>query len=396
MSNRKINLLIELNSFDKGGLEKVVLDSALRFNKEEFNVVIVAIKKIGLLSEIARKNGIRVYTLERFESSILKYLYFIYIILKNKIDISCSHFSHAGYLFYWILRIPNITFIHNVYAFLSDDMMGKLRTYDKFITTYVSVSKKATEYAVNKIGLSKNKIITVPNGLIIEEHEERLNKINKINRSDFGLSENDYVFLNVASYNLHKGHYLMADAMMKILKERSDIKILCIGNVIVEDHINKFKNYLKENGLEKNILMPGHYTNIESFYDISDAFLLPSFIEGWSIAMNEAMFYEKPMILSNTGGASEVIENSDIGILIESEYGDISNLDCKILDYNAYEKRTFETSQLLADAMINFANKKEYWKEAGKNGREKIVNLYNFDKVVLKYEDIIIDILKKK
>lgn len=395
MKDKRINILIELDSFDKGGLQKVVLDSALRFDKEKFKIFIVSIRNTGLLAETAAKNGIKVYNLEKFGNPRLKMLYLAYIILRNKIDISCSHFSHEGYRIYKFFNIPNITFIHNVYAFLSNEMIKKLKSYDELINTYISVSKNATNYAVEKIGLNKDKIVTIPNGIIIEEHEERLKNLKKIKRSDYGLDENDYVFLNVASYNLHKGHYLMAEAMMKILKKRKDIKILCIGNVIVESHVEQYKKYLKENNLENHIIMPGYLTNIESFYDISDAFLLPSFIEGWSIAMNEAMFYEKPMILSNTGGSSEVIENEDIGILLENEYGDITNLDAHLLDYLGYEKRVFQTSDVLAEDMIKFADDRDYWKEAGKKGRNKILEAYDFNKVVFKYEHVISNIISQ-
>ena len=395
MSDKKINILIELNSFDKGGLEKVVLDSALRFNKEKFNVFIVSIKNIGILAQIATANGIRVYTLEKFRSPFLKALYFIYIIIRKKIDISFSHFSHEGYKIYKVLNVPNITFIHNVYAFLDETMLKKLKACDKLVNTYISVSNNATRYAIKKIGLSEKKIITIPNGLIIEEHQERLKNLIRLNRSDFGLEERDYVFLNVASYNLHKAHYLIADAMKKVLKKRNDIKIICIGNIIVPAHFEEFKNYLKENHLEENILLPGHFINIEAFHVMSDAFLLPSFIEGWSIAMNEAMFYEKPMILSDTGGSKEVIENNDTGTLIENEYGDIINLDSKTLDHLAYEVREYRTSEKLASAMIDFADNKETWKKSGKKGKEKILNLYNFNDVVKKYEGVIFDILKR-
>jgi glycosyltransferase involved in cell wall biosynthesis len=188
----------------------------------------------------------------------------------------------------------------------------------------------------------------------------------------------------------------MADAMQKLLKTRDDIKILCLGNVIYSPHVEELRAYLKENNLDKHILMPGFYPEVEAFYASVDAFLLPSFIEGWSIAMNEAMFYEKPMILSDTGASAEVIENSDIGILIENEYGDTLNLDSALLDSTAYDKRDYDTSKNLAAAMENFADNREYWKEAGKKGLRKVVKFLNFDKIVRRYEDVFKTTLENK
>ena len=389
-ANCKINLLIELDTFDKGGLQKVVLDSALRFDPDLFTVTIISINKIGYLAEVARGKGIDVYELPLFN----KERYYKKIIKEKKINLSNSHFSSFGYKILKSFKIPNITFIHNIYAFLSGKALQQLIDDDQYVDIYISVSNKCTEYAVNKLGLDAKKIVTIPNGLILEEHDQRSKNATPFLRSNFGILDNDYVFINPASYNLHKGHYVMADAMKKILEKRSDIKILCVGNVVYEPHYKDLVTYLKKAGLDSNILLPGYYPNIEDIYPIVDAFLMPSFIEGWSIAMNEAMFYEKPLIMTDTGGASDVIENNDIGILIPNEYGETENLYSDYLDNMAYSQRQFSISDHLAEAMIEFASNKKSWQQAGKLGRDKIIKKYDFNDVVKSYQNIFIEILK--
>jgi glycosyltransferase involved in cell wall biosynthesis len=381
--SEKINLLIELDTFDKGGLQKVVLDSALRFNPNLFDVTIVSINGTGYLANLAKNRGVRVYGLPVFN----KNKYYEKIVKNRKINLSNSHFSQFGYSILKKNRIPNVTFIHNVYAFLTGDALLKFQKNDQNVDLYISVSNKATQYAVEKLKINENKIKTIPNGLIVDEHLEREKNAVALSRSEFGFSESDYVFLNPASYNLHKGHYVMIDAMKKVLKYRKDIKILCIGNIVYKPHYIELTDYLNRTGLNKYIQMPGYFPNIENIYPIVDAFLMPSFIEGWSIAMNEAMFYKKPMIMTDTGGASEVINNNDIGIIVENEYGEITNLYSEYLDEMAYNWREFQISEQLASAMNEFASNKSYWKKAGENGRKKILNEYNFDYIIKKYED---------
>ena len=389
-SGRKINVAIELDTFDKGGLQKVVLDSALRLDPEKFDVTIVSVKGGGHWADVARTAGIAVFSLDDPRGKSYKE-----ILIERNIDLACSHFSRTGYPLFKELGIPNITFIHNVYAFLPGSALKNFKADDRYVDRYISVSNNATNYAALRLGIDPTKIVTIPNGLILQEHDERSKSIENIDRADFGISNNDYLFLNVASYNLHKGHYLMADAMKKILKVRSDIKILCIGNVIYPPHITAFSAYLKDNNLESHILMPGYFPHIEAFHQMSDAFLLPSFIEGWSIAMNEAMYYEKPMILTDTGGSSEVIHNNDIGILIPNEYGHTTNLYCELLDQLAYERREYSITDKLVDAMINFSDNRDYWRGAGQRGREKLLLNYNFDSVVQKYENIFLKVLSQ-
>lgn len=388
----KLGVLIELASFDKGGLEKVVLDSAIAFDRQRFDVTIVTPGKVGHLGTVARDAGLRVIGLPADDlhgayDRVLKDL---------SIDVAMSHFSDVGYPLFARHKIPNITFIHNVYAFFSAAQAEAFARSDQYVDCYVSVSKNATRFAVQNLGVAANKVITVPNGLIIAEHETREKKPLKLTRSQLGLADSDYVFANIASYNLHKGHYVMADAMRQLLQQRRDVKILCVGNVIYPPHVDALQRYLKEHGLEQHILMPGYFPDVEDVHRVADAFLLPSFIEGWSIAMNEAMFYRKPMILTDTGASAEVIEGNDIGILVPNEYGDTPNLNSKLLDELAYAPRSYKIAPVLADAMNQMASNREQWRKKAEAGRQKIYERFDFSDIVKRYEEIIENVVRQK
>jgi glycosyltransferase involved in cell wall biosynthesis len=387
----RLGVLIELASFDKGGLEKVVLDSAIAFDRSRFDVTIVTPGKVGHLGEVARNAGLRVIGLPARNplpayERLLKELH---------IDVAMSHFSHTGYELFARHRIPNITFIHNVYAFFSKEQADAFERNDQYVDCYISVSQNATRFAVQNLGVDAQKVVTVPNGLIISEHEARDKKPVKLTRAELGLADTDYVFANIASYNLHKAHYVMADAMRHLLERRRDVKILCVGNVVYPPHVEALRNYLVEHGLEQHILMPGYFPDVEDVHRVADAFLLPSFIEGWSIAMNEAMFYQKPMILTDTGASAEVIEDNDIGILVPNEYGDTPNLNSKLLDELAYAPRSYAIAPTLADAMDNMATNRDAWRERAIAGRQKIYERFDFSNIVKRYEEIIETVVKQ-
>ena len=387
-NKEKIKVVVELPSFDKGGLEKMVLDSVLAFDKERFYCVIVTLGSLGHLSQKAEENGIKVVQLPEINSASA-YERFLKL---YRPDIAISHFSYHGYPLFKALTIPNITFIHNVYAFMSDEQRNSFIQSDPDVNVYISVSSKAAAYAVHNLGVSKEKIIVIPNGLSLSEHKQREKRKPGLTRQQFGLSDSDYVFINPASYNLHKGHYVMADALKRVLKTRNDIKILCVGNEIYPPHVQQLRKYINTSGLADHMIMPGYFNNIEDAFGICDACLMPSFIEGWSIAMNEAMFYRKPLILTDTGGASKVIENNDIGILIPNEYGLSDTLNLKTLDDLAYRPHQYKITGLVADAMLNFADNRHYWKQAGELGRQKILNSYALDDVVIQYEKLMAEV----
>jgi glycosyltransferase involved in cell wall biosynthesis len=380
-----LTVAIEVSAFDKGGLEKVVLDSAIVFRQRGIIPIIVSVGAVGHLGVIAASHGVEVLQLPVSGRD----LFYRELLKARNVRLTMSHFSRVGYRIFESLGIPNITFIHNVYAMLAGDALANFRADDALVDKYISVSPKATRYASQRLGVDEAKITTIPNGLILQEHRGREQSAIPTDRAQFGIKDSDYVFLNVASYNLHKAHYLMAQAIEIISGQRDDIKIVCVGNEIYPPHVRQLRDHLKSAKLESLMLMPGFYSDVAPLHKMADAFILPSFIEGWSIAMNEAMFYGKPMILSDTGGSSEVIQNDDIGILLPNEYGDVLNLDAKLLDELAYMPRDYSTAPELVRAMLRFANERQDWAMAGKSGRSKVTAQYDFSDTVDRYLDVI-------
>ena len=101
--------------------------------------------------------------------------------------------------------------------------------------------------------------------------------------------------------------------------------------------------------------------------------------------MTEAMFYQLPMILTETGGAAEVIEDNDIGILIPNEYGDVANLDLELLNSLSYVPQSYKTTGDLTDAMINMIEDRQKWRSQAEASREKVLMSYNLQRVVRNY-----------
>lgn len=383
-------IVVELSAFDRGGLEKVVLDTSVVLRDLGLDSIIVSCGKVGHLGAIARNQGFTVYELSQHDPQG----HYRRILIEHRVKLAISHFSRTGYKVFRELGIPNLTFIHNVYAFLNGPALDNFRQDDTYVDRYISVSPKATDYAASRLGIDRSKIVTVPNGLLINEHVARARAAEPVTRAQFGIREDDYVFLNVASYNLHKSHYIMAEAMRMLLRKTDRVRIICIGNTIVPHHVQALREHLEATDIADHMLMPGYFPDVAPFHAIADAFLLPSLIEGWSIAMNEAMFFGKPMILSDTGGSSEVIHGNDIGILLPNEYGPVSNLHSELLDDIAYNRRHFRTSAFLARAMQDFAENPHQWREAGLKGHRRLMENYDFVDVVRSYLPIFRDVIE--
>jgi glycosyltransferase involved in cell wall biosynthesis len=381
-----LRVVLELRRFDKGGLEKVVLDTATRFERSRTAPLIVSVGPLGRLAEDARSAGIPVVALPRRNAMRC----YAELLDAWQPALAVAHFSSFGYPLFTERQIPIISVIHNVYAFLDERGRADFCREDTQVARYISVSSKATQYATGSLGIAAAKITTIPNGIDVAAMLQRRAETRPADRARFGIARDDYVFVHVAAYNLHKGHYVMAAAMQELLARRRDIRIVCVGDALVPAHLAALRAHLAQARLDQHMLLPGYATDVPSLLAMADAFLLPSFIEGWSIAMNEAMAFGKPLLLTDTGGAAEVIEGDDIGILLPTEYDDVTKLNAASLDKLAYETRSFRVAGALASAMERFADNRAQWAAAGLRGLDKLRERYDLAATVARHEAVML------
>ncbi|MCD4821008.1 MAG: glycosyltransferase, partial [Methanococcoides sp.] len=387
--NRKLNVLIETKSLDKGGLEQVIFDLATNIDKNSYEIFIACIDKAGHIAEKCRKNGIPVFLINNDEKRYEE------IIKEHNIDLINSHYSNFGVNVASKLSIPIISVIHNNYVWLDSTELSEFREVDNCINKYIAVSKNVSRYSRHHFEIDAKKIEIIPNGLNIERYN-KLSKDTLKTRTDFGVNNDDYIFLHVAACQGAKGHNLLISAMKDLVVKYPKIKIISVGHTLDFNYCNTIKERIKDEKLEENIIFKGFVSehDLINIYQISDAFLLPSLFEGWSISMMEAMYFGLPLILTDVGASRDIIKDNDIGMIIPNSYGDIVNLNCSNLTRYYSEQYPTNTDHLKS-VMIDFYERKEEWKMNGKRGIEKLKSYYTIDKTMKKYEDIFTAVYKK-
>lgn len=118
----------------------------------------------------------------------------------------------------------------------------------------------------------------------------------------------------------------------------------------------------KEMGLEKEIVFLGFQLNIHSCLRQSDIFVLPSLTEGKSNAVDEAINYGMPVIVTNYPTAREQVIDGETGLICEM---DGAGLASKIL-LVAKDKR-------LAQALTDNCRRRKQDKETPQHLFERIV-----------------------
>lgn len=144
---------------------------------------------------------------------------------------------------------------------------------------------------------------------------EMFNKVEidiDLKRSQLGLPKDVVVILSVGELNKNKNHEVVIRALGQI--DNPKIHYIICGQGQIDGHL---RNLSKELGVENQVHLLGFRKDIPEICKIADLFAFPSYREGLSVALMEAMSNGLPVVCSNIRGNSDLIENEKGGYLVE-------------------------------------------------------------------------------
>jgi len=245
----------------------------------------------------------------------------------------------------------------------------KLFSPDLYLMKRVGKSVVLNEPLRRKLlekGIMEHKVASIPNGI---ETANPDNEFRRRVRREYG-AEDKHLILFSGSVTPRKGLYQLVRAA-GILREYEDVLFLIVGNTKIDRKYVKSLNEYIQKGHLKNIRLTGFipYRDLNGLYDICSIFVLPSFEEGDSISLKEALAFGKPLIGTRVGGIPAMIKDGWNGFLIEPEKAGKLAEKIKYLIDNA-EKRT-----IMGRNSRDLARKEFSW--------ERIANRY-----IAVYEDV--------
>ena len=371
--NEKINIAIQIDKFAIGGMEQQVNNVAKCLDKNKFNVtVIITGKDKSNIDPGLKQCGIEVIVLNNRLTELEA------LLQKRHFDIVNPHHSLFGFDLWKKYKTKIIYTIHNIYSWVNSSP-----EYLK-VDLFIAVSLQAKQYFSHRFNIPEEKVIEIANGINPVNITEK-----PFNRQKFNYKEEDYVFINVASVTKVKLHHLILQAMEGLIKEYPQFKILFVGSVLESTYYSDLIKIIRDKKLHNNVRFLENQTRkqVGGLLQMADCFLMPSLIEGWSNAILEAMWYEKPLILSDIGSAREVIQNNDIGLVIDNPFGNFKNLTPQIHYQYCHDlKSKFPNLFDLKNAMIYMYGNREYFKQQGKLGKIKVNKNHLLQHMIANYE----------
>lgn len=131
-------------------------------------------------------------------------------------------------------------------------------------------------------------------------------------RKEIGVPEDGILLISVGEVNENKNHEVVIRALSKI--KNDSLYYVIAGSGSLQP---KLENLAEELGVGHRVKLLGYRADIIELCKSADVFAFPSYREGLSVALMEAMACGLPVVCSRIRGNTDLVENGQGGLLVE-------------------------------------------------------------------------------
>lgn len=334
MSNQpeKIKVLFRLRSLEMGGVPRVILDLLRNLPKDKFDFTLMLNLYQGeLINDIP--NDVKLIVVEKGKEQMSsnpiinkiqlafrrlkleiydKFPSVLYALkVPQKFDIEVS----PGYAeFDMVLNSPDkksrkIGWFHTDVSYDKDEKrvlsrIEKMKHFD-----FMIFGSKQTRQVIDDLyQVQYSKSTVIYNVIKVDE------VLKKADLVDYSFQTDLPVFSSMGRLHHRKGYHTLMKVHKRLLDDGFQHKIAVIGG---GNEMENLQNQRKELNVEDSFLLLDSQTNPYPYIKASDYFILPTQSESYPLVIGEVMCMRKPIISTNVGGISEMIDDGVDGILIK-------------------------------------------------------------------------------
>lgn len=235
----------------------------------------------------------------------------------------------------------------------------------RFSDSIVAVSEAVKEDMASRVGIkvTRDRIGVIYCGIPDKNEAHDENKLKDL-KDKYGINNAEPVIVSIGTLHYVKGRRYLIDAIPLVLQKIPGAKFIIAGD---GPERRRLEERVRGLHLEDNVVFTGYIDDgaIERLLYLSDLMVLPSLTEGCPTVALEAMRASKPVVATDAGGTSELIENEKTGIIVPSR-----------------------DSQKIATAVIDILSDKAKAERFGKEARARFRKRFTAAEMADKYSMI--------
>jgi GT2 family glycosyltransferase/glycosyltransferase involved in cell wall biosynthesis len=293
------DILVQVDNFEAGGLENVVLDLNATLAGAGYRVMLLVQGNQGPAVHQARALGQAVLC-EPHDAA--RYATILDLLQPQLV---LAHYSFSGVQECAARGVPFVQIIHNVYMWFTPEQRRSFCAQVSATARFVAVSEYVKQYSVARLGVPADQCAVIPNGIDFTPFE-RLDVAGERTRlrAKYGIGEDEFVFLDLGAINHQKNHLGTVKGFVGALRKGMRARLVILGPVYEPQLLDEVRAYCAEQGVQDQVLYAGTTAGAHGHLAMADAFATGTFFEGAQLSLLEAVRANLPIVSSNVGCAS--------------------------------------------------------------------------------------------
>lgn len=211
--------------------------------------------------------------------------------------------------------------------------------------TDVLITMNNEDYALALKKLKAKKVVYVPGVGIDLSRYSKTARDKKVKRQEIGVPDEATLLLSVGELNENKNH----ETVMRAVAEIENLYYIIAGEGILHNRLQALADDL---GIADRVKLLGYRDDIGALCETADIYVMPSFREGLSVALMEAMATGLPCIASKIRGNVDLIDENGGALFDPHNSNDCKAAITKMMasteKYGEYNRKKIEKFSLLA------------------------------------------------
>jgi len=311
-----------VENLERGGLERVVIDLVLKQIDQGYTCQVVCLFQYGVMADQLISKGVKVRACNKrlgFDLRALKKAREYFIDFGTEILHTHNVMAHYYGVFassFLPIRV-RLNTRHNMGTFRYSKKAEFLyRISMLFSKAGVAVCEAASKRYIERRAFSEQKAKVVPNGILFNAVIKRDNS-HKLNLLEFlSLSNESIVIGTVGRLTKVKDHFNLINAFGILKKSCENAILVIVGGGELFNNLNR---EIEKQNLADSVRLLGDRSDVFSLLAAFDIYVMSSISEGHSIALLEACAAELPIVATDVGGNSEIVQDNVNGLLVPAK-----------------------------------------------------------------------------
>lgn len=313
-----------VDSLERGGLERVVVDLAIAQRAAGRPVAVFSINATGGFRAELEGAGVPVLIGNKSGTLDLR----VIRALRQAADAKCTAIVHAhnftpnyysAAALFGVWRSPvQVTTCHDMGTRLTDRKLRWMYRASLLRTRRAAmVSGQVRETYVASGMIPAARAITIANGIPIERFRTSPDR-RRHARALLGLPDDVPTIGCVGRLVPVKNHRLLLSCVAALVARHRALRVVLVGGGELEVPL---RAQVEDAGLGAHVDFAGERADVADLLHAFDIFALPSFSEGLSIALLEAGASGLAIVATDVGGNAEIVRDGVTGVLVPSDDG---------------------------------------------------------------------------